>query len=489
MWTKQTIARRTTALLAISAALALAASSGGQAAQRRNAAGAKSGDQSWLTFGFDLERTGYNPDEKILGPDNAAHLHLLWRRDLGGAMIAQPVEAAGVKVHGRPTDLIYEGTEHGQFFALRASDGKVVWHRELGAYDNGTCDFIPGGVYGISGAATISMTSPGKGVVYVAGGEGDAYALDLATGAVRPGWPVSVYDPSRQTVYSGLALFHGHLYVTTASHCDKPPYYGAAVEISVASHKIVHRFYPAGRPAGGISGGGIWGPGGVSIDSKNGEVFTATGNALTTPQNYLYSEHVVELSSSLSVLSAVAPKLTGSDADFGSTPVLFRPTGCSETLTASENKDGAMFIYSEGNPLGKGHKQKLQIANVHDSEFVGSPAWDPQTNMLYVSSSSNSSPYKHGLVALRAGARCNLKLAWQRAEGKNYSVTSPPSVANGVVYYGDGPGHTVFAFNARTGKLLWHSSAIHNKIYGAPMVVNGMVVVGSYDQHLDAFGL
>ena len=46
------------------------------------------------------------------------------------------------------------------------------------------------------------------------------------------------------------------------------------------------------------------------------------------------------------------------------------------------------------------------------------------------------------------------------------------------------------AFDAVTGARLWSSgSRIGGSIYGAPMVVNGKVFVGAWDNKLYAFGL
>ena len=110
--------------------------------------------------------------------------------------------------------------------------------------------------------------------------------------------------------------------------------------------------------------------------------------------------------------------------------------------------------------------------------------------MLYISnnSDSNTGTYFHGLVALHAGSNCQLSLAWQQTVGPNYTSDSPPTVANGVVYYGDGYGNTERAFNAATGAQLWSSgSAIGGGLYAAPIVVNGMLLVPSWDHKLYAF--
>jgi outer membrane protein assembly factor BamB len=59
-----------------------------------------------------------------------------------------------------------------------------------------------------------------------------------------------------------------------------------------------------------------------------------------------------------------------------------------------------------------------------------------------------------------------------------------------VVYYGDGYGNELFAFDATSGTQLWSSGAtIGGSIYGAPTVVNGRVFVGAWDGKLYAFGL
>ncbi len=480
------VARRARIALLFAGAIATAA----LAASAALGSSAPTEPRSWLTYGFDAERTGFNPHETVVRVDNAHHLHRLWSRRLGGVMIAQAVEAVGVKVRGAATKVVYEGTEDGDFDALRATDGHVIWHRRLGSTMS-TCNFFPNGRFGVGGAGAISMQRDGTGVIYVAGGDGSVHALSLASGAERPGWPVrQVFNPAQLQVYGGLTLVEGRLYITDAGLCDIPPYHGGVAEIDVARHRVVHRFYPAGPPSQRVSGGGIWGPGGVSVDPATGDVYAATGNALTNPQNYAYSEAIVRLSPTLHVLGYSRPELSGQDVDFGSTPVLFKPAGCPNTLLAAENKSGALFTYGIAS-LDAGPKQRLQLAGVTHGGFVGAAAWDPETNMLYVGNSSDSSsgPFLHGLVALKAGADCKLRLAWQRAVGRSIEIVSPPTVAGGVVYFGDGLGHTEFAFNAATGAILWHSSIISDRIVAAATVVNGMLFVPAWDDNLYAFGV
>ena len=438
----------------------------------------------WLMYGFNLQRTGENPSESILTPSTVGGLHELWSFDLGAVTIMQPVLATGVIVNGSPMDLLYMGAEHGDLYAIDVASGTMVWHRNLGSQQT-TCHDMPDGVFGVSGSPFLDRTN---NRMFVVGGDGNMYALDLSTGATLSGWPVAVTtDPAHEHTYGAINVNNGIAYAETASYCDLTPYHGKIVAVKIATHTVLGTFFPAGPRT---NGGGIWGPGGVSIDPATGDVFTATGNALTNPENFRYCENVVELSSALRVLGSNYPGLTGKDVDFGATPILYQPPGCLP-MVAAKNKTGVLVTYQRGN-VSTGPNQRLQIASVSDWQFNGIPAWSDTTHLLYISNSSdsNSAQTKHGMVALSVGANCNLRLAWQTTVGPNFASVSPPTVAGGVVYYGDGSGSQLLAFDAVTGTQLWSSqSIIAGPIYGAPMVVNGEVFVGAWDGKLYAFGL
>jgi outer membrane protein assembly factor BamB len=155
---------------------------------------------------------------------------------------------------------------------------------------------------------------------------------------------------------------------------------------------------------------------------------------------------------------------------------------------AAENKSGVLVVYTQGQ-VSAGPTQRLQIADINAETFVGIPAYSASLRMLFVANSSDSAGYSRGMVALKVGTDCNLTKVWNQAVGPNNTPTSPPTVANGVVYYGDGFGGTEYAFNASTGALLWNSGAqIAGSIYAAPTVVNGVLIVGAWNGVLYAFG-
>ncbi len=466
-------------LIALGAVLAI----GGAVAASPGSAGA-AGGTDWSTYGFDQARSGYNPNETTLGVGNVSGLHQLWTYDMGTVTIAQPAFASGVVVGTQTLDVVYQGSEHGHLVALNAADGSVIWDDDLGAV-NTICTDIPDTIFGVSGTPAIDRST---NRLYETGGNGKVYAIDLSTGAIASGWPVAVTnDPAHEHVYGALTMAAGNLYVATASYCDITPYHGHVVEIDIATHSRVASWFVVGKT---VNGGGIWGPGGVSVDAATGHVFAATGNALTNPEHFGGAEKVVELTSSLQGVGWNYPGLTGGDVDFGATPILYQAPGCPAQVTA-KNKSGVLVTYTRGS-VSSGPTQRLQVGNVGDWEFNGIPAWDPITNSLYIGNSSDSSPYVEGMVALNVQADCTLALSWQNSvsDPGPWSSMSPPAVANGVVYYGNGVGNKAYAFDAATGTKLWDSgSSIAGPIFAAPTVVNGRLYVGGWDNKLHVFGL
>lgn len=440
----------------------------------------------WNTFGDNLQRTNYNPNEASLTAANAPSLHLSWSKDLGAAITAQPVIATNVSIGGRPTNVAYIGTEAGVFYALNADTGATIWSKSLGTVATGCLD-LPGGTFGITGTATFVQSAKR---VYVADGKDQVHALDMATGAEAAGWPATVTSLfTTNHIYGALSYNsnNGMLYAETGSMCDANTWDGRIVAIDTSNATIAATFL-AGSP---YNGAGVWGIGGAAIDPATNDVYIATGNTKNGPTEYsAYGDQVVHLTSNLSVVAANYPGLTGTDEDFGATPMVYTPPGCAQEVNA-KNKSGVFVTYFTSS-IGAGPLQILNMAPVTEAGiFIGSTAYSPVTNLVYVGDPAGNTTYTHGLVALAPQADCTLALGWQQTIGPaavnddNYSAT----VANGVVYFTDGIGDQVFAFDAATGQQLWNSGAtITGQTQVAP-TVDGRVFVSSWDHKLYAFGL
>jgi outer membrane protein assembly factor BamB len=436
----------------------------------------------WTTWGGGSERQSYAAFESGIGVGNAASLAQAWSTDLGANIDAAPVVAAAVDVGGTKRDLAYVGTEHGLFAAVDIHDGSIVWFKQ---YNTKTinCDESPDHIFGIEGAATIDRET---NRVYVADVDGLVHALDLGTGTEVSGWPVSITsDADHNFVLGGLDFSQGWLYVGTASHCDLEPYSGQIVSIDTKTARLNHAFNITDGT--GRRGGSVWGWGGVSVDPVNGDVFAATGNAVAGAETYGYADHVVRLTRGLTPVASNAPPTAVFDDDFGSTPVLFQRKECPAQL-AVMRKDGFLYVYDR-DAIANGPRQSIPMSGFPYA-FIGVAAYAPDTNTLYVANPIARDPgvFYNGMVAFSVGADCNLSLKWQTQAGPNVALVSSPTVANGVVYFNDGVGNRVRAFDAATGAPLWDSgTTITGNVFTAPVVAQGTLLAAGWDHHLHAF--
>jgi PQQ-like domain len=262
-------------------------------------------------------------------------------------------------------------------------------------------------------------------------------------------------------------------------------------------------FYDERGVLGRREWGGIWEPGGASIDPSTNNVFVATGNADTSKgaaQNSGYAEQLIELSPTLGSILASnyppnIPQINGDDDfDFGATPILFTPYGC-PPMVAAVNKSGMFELYDEGS-ISYGPIQYLAMSIPSDkADFVGVPAFDPVTGYLYIGMPATEGIYRPGLAAFSIQSNCTLNPmpVWSAEfgpDGKHLHGTqtqrSPVSIANGVVYVANYSFKTEFAFDAATGALLW-SVPLSDFGNVGTVIANGVVYVSSRDGNITAW--
>jgi hypothetical protein len=486
--------------------------------------------QSWATWGDSPYRNSYNPTETKLTASNVSGLQLLWQTTLGGIITGEPVVVANVSGTSEgPVDVLYIGDAHANFYAMNAGTGKVLWTKTLESETiNGNssdpaqnqCFDQPGGVYGIGGSP---VADPARNTVYTVDGMGYIYGLNLATGAqafrAGPMWPYDASDNDLNITNSYSALTedveNGVVYVPGAAHCGKINY-GGVQQYNIASGAITN-WYTMGGPPNFY--GGVWGPGGAVIDprqatdSSDDNIYFGTAFGPTPPGAGQYPYSIVRLNENMTVNSASVNPVGATwpqDLDFGDTPLLFAPaaaSGCSTPmLLAAESKNGVLYLYNADN-LSAGPTQTIQLGTLSvNGVNLGTAAYDPTRNLVYInngsdssSNASSSSTIKHGLVAFTLTSTCRLALAWQVIVGPDDTQDgppSPPTVANGVVYYADGPGSSSCtpvgssscgpspadfnAYDATSGALLFHTT-LPGPLFTPPVVVNGRVYITSWD--------
>jgi outer membrane protein assembly factor BamB len=452
----------------------------------------------WTSFGYDLARTSYNPNETTISNTNASGLHLLWSADMGDKIDASPLVLANVATSSGSHNMVLIGAENGKFSALDADSGSVLWSKQLGAFGPNGCMDLGGSPFGITGSAAVDRSA---GRVYVADGTDTVFAFNLADGSSVAGWPVSLNaDETQNHVYSGLALnpANGFLYASTAGYCDTPPWQGRISVINTSTATMTATFFPSSTAYGGPGGGGgIWGPVSAAIDPATNDVFVVTGNSWAGSSDHAgYGENIVRLNASLTaVVASNYPGVTGPDSDFGATPMIFTPPGCA-AMAVAKNKAGVLVQWTRDG-INNGPLAVITMApSTSAGNFIGIPAYSPVTHDVYVGDDANSpdGTYAGGVDALAAtGPNCTLQLKWKTplslGSGTDNIPVSPPATANGVVYFGSGLGQTLYALDANTGAQLWSSGGtIGGPIFAAP-VIDGIVLVGSWDHKLYAFGL
>ncbi len=466
--------------------------------------GATPKTSDWASFGYDLQRTGYNPVESTIGANNVGSVQKLWTANVGAGMVHEPVFAHAVKVEGHATDLLYAGSANGStMYALDAGTGAVVWHDPV-LHASYRCHDHEKFQFSIGETPALDRK---KNLLYFSDGHNDVHAVNLATGAEASGWPLKIADYKRERnfMHGGLTYNPSNklLYAVTSSPCDITPWYGRVVAINTTVPSVVGTFYTmSGTSVEGASGGGIWGPGGASVDPRSNDVFIATGNADTTKgaaQNSGYAEQVIQLSPTLDSIVAHnyptnIPQDGDEDFDFGATPLLFAPQGC-PLLLAAVNKSGMFELYDVGS-IGSGPIQYIAMSiPTNKGDFVGVPAFDPVTGYVYVGMPASEGIYKPGLAAFSIQPNCTLNPApvWNARFGPDGNQVrdgetprSPISIANGVVYVSNYSRRREFAFDAATGAQLWSVDLPDLGNVGT-VIADGVLYVGSKDGTITAW--
>jgi hypothetical protein len=265
-----------------------------------------------LTSQYDNRRTGCDPHETVLTPRNvnAKTFGRLFRIAADGDVLAQPLVLPHLTLPGRGVhDVLFVATEHGSVEAWdadRASE-KPLWHVSFvnpGAgvttipFRDLQCPFIRPEV-GITPTPVIDAAS---GTLYVLMRTRERaqdavryaqrlHALDVRTGAERPGSPVEIrarshgsgegadadgvaFDPLRENPRASLLLVHGRVIVCWASSCDVGPYHGWVMAYDARTLRQDAALDVSPHAAQG----GIWQSDTGPAADAAGRVFAITGN-------------------------------------------------------------------------------------------------------------------------------------------------------------------------------------------------------------------
>lgn len=352
------------------------------------------------TYHNDLARDGANQQEYALTPSdvNSSSFGKLFSCIVDGAVYAQPLWVANVEVNGARHNVVYVATEHDSLYAFDADAGpcQTLWQVSLidvshgGTGDETTVPAGPSGYLvgkgygdltpevGVTGTPVID---PASNTLYVVSKSMNAagtlfhqrlHAIDITSGAERPGSPVSIaatypgtaaggsavtFSARMEDQRPGLALYAGTVYIAWGSHEDALPYYGWMIGYTYDGAAFTEVSAYNSTPNTGE--GGIWMSGAAPAIDGQGRLYILTGNGAfdaaspTVPDND-YGDSLVQLSSTLQVIGYFTPSDEQSDEsfnnDFGSggpTVLADLPAGSPVThLAIAGGKDGNLYVYN-----------------------------------------------------------------------------------------------------------------------------------------------
>ncbi len=399
--------------------------------------------------------------ETILSAAGAPNLRPLWTYKTGGVIAASPTIVGGVA---------YVGSWDGYEYALNASTGALIWKTFIGTTTAPQCS--PPAL-GVSSTANVS-----NGTVYVGGGDGNWYALSAATGQVL--WSIPIGNPANGYYNWASPLIYGNsVYIGVASLGDCPLVQGQLLRVDLTTHAVMAT---ASLVPGGQVGGGVWTTPSIDPATNIVYVTTGTLNQSTQAYSEAMVALDATSLSILSSWQ-IPQSTMNADSDWGDSPILFTDsTGRALVAGINKNGFLYAFLRSniaagpvwydqvavsgicptcgDGSVSSMAFAQGLLYAAGGNTTIngVGYPgavrAVDPGTGNV-VWARGLASPvipalaYDNGMVFAGAGkylevldaATGNVLSSYQTG-----AVTySPPSVSNGTVYMGSGDG-TVFAF-------------------------------------------
>jgi hypothetical protein len=240
----------------------------------------------------DAYSTGWYPDQSALAPDvvTGGTFGRLFSSTVSGQVYAQPLVA---------DNTLLVATENDKAYGLDPRDGTQRWSTDLGTpWDPssiGCADLTPS--IGVTGTGVVDAATGTEYVVAktaLAGKPSEAayamHALDVETGAERPGFPVAIagqasnapnvgFNATHELQRPGLLLLNGVVYAAFGGHCDVAPYTGWAVGVSTAGRLTTMW----ASQQSGANGSGIWQSGGPLVADGPDRIFLATGNGHLMP--------------------------------------------------------------------------------------------------------------------------------------------------------------------------------------------------------------
>lgn len=488
----------------------------------------------WLTYAHDPQRTGWAFDESTLTPANVPQLGVKWKTKLDNASyslsaLTAPVVASKISTaHGVRT-VVYVAGIGGTVFALDAETGEELWKHKF----RYIVSPLKGGYQGTflcpNGITATPVIDKETNTLYVLGGDGALYGLDLGSGELRYG-PVNFVAPFAKSW--SLNLSKGVIYTALSQGCGNGLSGFYSIDVRDPHHPVIHQMLLSTTNTAGI-----WGAGGAIL-GDNGRVYGSTADGHFNPAAGDYSNSVVSASlPRLNLIDYYLPPnwryLQKKDLDMGSaSPVYFGWRN--RKLVATGTKESIVRLLDAGALGGGDHQTPLytspQLGNDNGICCEGLGIWgalstardDEGQTWLFVPMGGPPSAHgpqfpitngdnPHGsIMAFKVVARAQtddptLEPAWISGD---FNLPGPVIIANGIVFglstgenaVQHGGEKTRFlnthpavlkALDLKTGKELYNSGAVMSSWvhFSGLALSNGQVFAVDHDSDVYCFGL
>ena len=435
--------------------------------------GGGTSEHDWPRFGFDAGRSsapGLNAGITAANVDSLVRQQVT----LDGTVDASAIYLHGVTVKGATHNTFFVTTTYGKTIAIDADSGTVLW------------EYTPSGYAGWAGTAQITTSTPvadpDRASLYAAAPDGAIRKLSVADGSVA--WTTAItLLPTREKIASSLNYWHGRVIATTGGYIgDAPPYQGHVAVLDAASGQLLHVWnslcsdtlrllVPAGCAE---SDAAIWGRAGAVIDTTNGQLYVATGNALWDGVTY-WGDATLSLDSLATTMTGNytptnTAQLNTTDADLGSTSPVLMGGG----LVVQGGKDGIIRLLTWSAMAGTtahqgGEAQTVSTPSGTDL-FTAPAVLHGTTTMLFAADNGGTKAW-----TLTGG---QLVQAWSNGNGG----TSPVVVDGLAFVYGPGGGLRVY--DAATGNPVT-TLTCGSGHWNSPIVVDGRIALpeGNANNH------
>lgn len=473
-------------------------------------------DGGWTVAGQNLQNTRFQCDEHTLSPDNVGGLQVGWSVTTGGDVSATP---------SVDDDYVYFPDRAGNLFKVERASGHVVWQRQISEYTGIAGDYsrntpaIAGNLLIVGNQAGVQY-GPGASVIAVNKHTGDKV------------WVTKVESHPSAIVTQSPTVFGNDVFVGVSSaeelHAVVRPSYeccsfrGSMLALNLRTGKIKWQTYMAPE---GFSGSAIWGSS-PSVDPKRRQVYIATGNNYSAPQEFLdcieaagddadaqyaclepypgnYFDSVVALdmkSGAIRWATSVVPfdvftiaciyglpscqSPESPDFDFGQAPMLYsvKKRGKKQDLVGVGQKSGVFWS------LDADTGAVVWNTKVSPGGAAGGIMWGSAYDGRHIYTSSANSRHLEwdlfGGGTTTGGIWTALdpatgRVVWQTANPTGSTAGGAVSAANGVVYAcsQDPVGH-MYALDASSGAIAWDYESGGSCNSGAA-IVEGKVFWGT----------